>query len=78
MSLEKSRLLVYRTLVYQVSSYRAAIGFSDFLNETDRKHESPIRVPETPSAFHPGTMNRFSVAAMCINKPDRPAVRINR
>jgi len=44
-SLEKSRLLVYRALVCQVSSYGPAIGSSDFLNETHRKPGSPIRVP---------------------------------
>ena len=52
-SLEKSRLMVYGTLVCQVSSYRPAIGSSDFLNETHRKHGSPIEVPRTRLAFHP-------------------------
>jgi hypothetical protein len=37
-----------------VSSYRPAIGSSDFLNETHRKHGSPpLRVLETQSTFHP-------------------------
>ena len=35
--MEKSRLLVYRTLVCQASSYRPAIASSDFLNETRRR-----------------------------------------
>ena len=52
-SLEKISAAVYRTLVCQLSSCRPAIGSSDFLNETHRKHGSPIPVPETPSAFHP-------------------------
>ena len=52
-SLEKSRLMVYGTLVCQVSSYRPAIGSSDFLNETHRKHGSPIQVPRTQSPFQP-------------------------
>jgi hypothetical protein len=52
-SLERSRLLVYGTLVCQVSSYRPAIGSSDFLNETNCRHGSPSQVPKTQSAFHP-------------------------
>jgi hypothetical protein len=39
-----------------------------------RKRESPIPVPEKPSAFHP---HALTVVAMRVCNPDRSPLRIN-
>jgi hypothetical protein len=49
-----------------------------FVEAIRRKFESPIRVPETPSAFSIRAHDEaVTVVAMCLCNPDRSPVAVN-
>jgi hypothetical protein len=50
-----------------------------FVEAIRGKFESPIRVPETPSAFSIRAHDEaVTVVAMCLCNPDRSPVAVNR
>jgi hypothetical protein len=75
-SLEKSRLLVYETLVCQVSSYRPATGSGDYLNETTASTDHRFKFNKHAELFVGMNYKAPSVVPVRVNNPDRSPARI--
>jgi hypothetical protein len=56
---------------------RAVLETVSEIKHNRQQHESPIRVPETPSIFIRSHNVMLSVAAMRVSNPNCPPLRIN-